>query len=182
MFEKAKVSPKLIRKFANSIKAQVNFIKKKYFTYHKELGKTGQGLVEEVSTEKIECDFKWYLRLHQLLSTSPIYNCSGVANSSTPLDTSILELPAYNVDNMNGPLDRNTGDDTPIVDGSEHLESPDWEFSLTDKVLNDDFSDHQLSGSSPPPADVAVTPSKSKPTIQHPLKTSTSHIHVLSSS
>ncbi|KAF8975484.1 hypothetical protein BDQ17DRAFT_1441500 [Cyathus striatus] len=47
MFEKARTSPEHVERIANSIKAHIAFIKKKYFEYRKELGQTGHGLVEE---------------------------------------------------------------------------------------------------------------------------------------
>ncbi|KAF8993108.1 hypothetical protein BDQ17DRAFT_1431976 [Cyathus striatus] len=52
--------------------------------------------------QMIECDFKWYKRLHSLLSSSPIYSHSGVANSSSPLDLSILEPQALDNNEANG--------------------------------------------------------------------------------
>ena len=42
------------------------------------------------STEQIESKFKWYKRLHALLSSSPVHNLSGLANSATPIDLDVL--------------------------------------------------------------------------------------------
>ncbi|KAF8989064.1 hypothetical protein BDQ17DRAFT_1334301 [Cyathus striatus] len=113
------------------------------------------------------------------------YNCTGVANSSTPLDMSIhlqgtvMGDPPASVDECEGEVDRgyvekegNT-EDVPVSESLETLvpqQSPVWEGLNIDHALDNDFSDHQLTDSSPPPADTATTPSK--PT-QHPLKTST---------
>jgi hypothetical protein len=37
--------------------------------------------------------FPWYKRMYTLLSGSPVYDASALANSATPLDTSILSTP-----------------------------------------------------------------------------------------
>jgi hypothetical protein len=41
-------------------------------------------------TDKIETKFKWYKRLHALLSSSPVYDLSGLVNSTTPVNLNIL--------------------------------------------------------------------------------------------
>ncbi len=45
-----------------------------------------------VGTEKIKVKFKWYKHLHELLSVNPIYDRSGLANSTSNIDTSVLTL------------------------------------------------------------------------------------------
>ena len=37
--------------------------------------------------------FPWYKRMYTLLSGSPVYDASALANSATPLDTSVLSTP-----------------------------------------------------------------------------------------
>jgi hypothetical protein len=37
--------------------------------------------------------FPWYKRMYTLLSGSPVYDTSALANSATPLDTSVLSTP-----------------------------------------------------------------------------------------
>ncbi|KAF8327668.1 hypothetical protein F5887DRAFT_1083620 [Amanita rubescens] len=117
-------------------------LKKKYQAFRKELGETGQGLVEadhelEITVgtplhntwEKIKAKFKWYKRLHHLLSVNPVYDRPALANSSSSHDLQAVE-------NVAKPMS-----------ASRH--SPDW----------DDFGDDEDSvKSSPSPENSQALP------------------------
>ncbi|GLB35609.1 hypothetical protein LshimejAT787_0211740 [Lyophyllum shimeji] len=90
-------------KLGNSVKNRVNALKRNYHDYHNQLSQTGHGLIMNGKTEeiiegtpihnvwqKMEARFPWYKRLHHLLSGSPVYDTSALANSMTPLDTDVL--------------------------------------------------------------------------------------------
>ena len=91
-----------------------------YQRFHQELGDTGHELIESnregeimastpiynvwrmftdtlaciyytnLLAEQMERKFKWYKCLHALLSTSPVHNHSGLANSTSPINLNIL--------------------------------------------------------------------------------------------
>ncbi|RXW15586.1 hypothetical protein EST38_g10266 [Candolleomyces aberdarensis] len=95
------------KKLGISVKNRVASIKKAYLAYKSKLGETGHGLIidgkeDEIVEgtgiynvhDKIRKKFKWYKRLHELLTASPVYDSSAVANSMTPLDLSILTSPS----------------------------------------------------------------------------------------
>lgn len=43
-----------------------------------------------IPAEQIEKKFKWYKRLHALLSSSPVHDRTGLVNSASPIDLDIL--------------------------------------------------------------------------------------------
>lgn len=47
-------------------------------------------MLKHHDAEKIQKSFPWFLRLHDLLGSSPTFDCSGVVNSMTSLNLSIL--------------------------------------------------------------------------------------------
>ena len=102
-----------------------NRLKKQYWEHRTNLGKTGQGLVENGQEDEIQVGSEleniwgmcsttihcpplswslliyyrchqskvpWYSCMHALLGTSPIVDCSAVANSQTTVDLSVLEM------------------------------------------------------------------------------------------
>ncbi|RXW13319.1 hypothetical protein EST38_g12534 [Candolleomyces aberdarensis] len=90
-------------KLGISVKNRVASIKKAYLTYKSKLGETGHGLIIDGKEDKIvegtgiynvhdkiRKKFKCYKRLHELLTASPVYDSSAVANSMTHLNLSIL--------------------------------------------------------------------------------------------
>lgn len=42
------------------------------------------------SSDKVKLNFPWYKRVAQLLKSSPVHDPTAVANSTTPLDLSVL--------------------------------------------------------------------------------------------
>ncbi|KAF5319423.1 hypothetical protein D9619_008797 [Psilocybe cf. subviscida] len=124
-------SPMPIAKLRKAVVARIRALKSDYTKYKKELGTTGHGLViedraQEIKAgsaisnvwEKMQARFPWYIRLHLLLSASPIYDGSGVANSATPLNTSVL--------------------------GTQQLArelSPEWDLDAVDDSFHSDHND-----------------------------------------
>ncbi|KAF8332231.1 hypothetical protein F5887DRAFT_1080898 [Amanita rubescens] len=130
-----------MEKLAHAVKNRVSNLKKKYQAFRKELGETGQGLVEadhelEITVgtplhntwEKIKAKFKWYKRLHHLLSVNPVYDRPALANSSSSHDLQAVE-------NVAKPMS-----------ASRH--SPDW----------DDFGDDEDSVKSSPSPENSQAP------------------------
>ncbi|KAF8809354.1 hypothetical protein BYT27DRAFT_7337378 [Phlegmacium glaucopus] len=116
-------------KIGKAISNHIRTLKTQYAAYHKSLGQTGHGLVIEDRTAEISsgtpiCNvwdkmcvkFPWYKRMHALLHGSPVYNTSALANSATPLDTSVLT--------------------TQTTSNRQH--SPDWD----DATIDASFADH----------------------------------------
>ncbi|KAJ8515215.1 hypothetical protein ONZ45_g7356 [Pleurotus djamor] len=102
------IAPKLfperdVEKTAASIKNRIHNLKTEYATWKTRLGQTGQGLVESGRQAEIIPDtpianvwqlmqesYPWYQRFHRLLSVSPIYDQSALANSTTTVDLAVL--------------------------------------------------------------------------------------------
>ncbi|KAF8152329.1 hypothetical protein B0H34DRAFT_821284 [Crassisporium funariophilum] len=84
-------------------------LKKLYCDNCKELGQTGQGLVDSEMTHEvkagtplanvwdhIKAKFPWYEHLNKLFGSNPAINRSAVANSQTVVNTSILDATPKN--------------------------------------------------------------------------------------
>ncbi|KAF8990620.1 hypothetical protein BDQ17DRAFT_1333377 [Cyathus striatus] len=170
-----------------SIKSRIAKLKKKYYEFRKLLGKTGHGLIMEDReceienetpihnvwrTEKIEKEFKWYKRMDRLLSASPVYDRSGVANSATQLDTSVLDLGTRDIEDHHPIND----DDVFIETNQIHHETQDWD----DLHITDDISDPDPSRSSPSPTSTTLIPAtpiaKSIPMVASSADRSTSKV------
>ncbi|KAK7015981.1 hypothetical protein R3P38DRAFT_3203707 [Favolaschia claudopus] len=70
------------------IKNRIGNLKTGYTTNREKLGETGHGLV---AADKIEGKFPWYMRMHELMGTSPVVSRSAGAHSETRVDLSILD-------------------------------------------------------------------------------------------
>ncbi|KAG5649582.1 hypothetical protein H0H81_003001, partial [Sphagnurus paluster] len=81
--------------------------------------------------DKMKTKFPWYKHVHMLLCGNPVYDPSVLANSVTPLDTSML------TDKLSAPCHH----------------SPDWDETALDRNLHsfDDDNDLEAQRSSPPP-------------------------------
>ncbi|KDR65372.1 hypothetical protein GALMADRAFT_217576 [Galerina marginata CBS 339.88] len=163
-----------VNKLGASVKNRVNALKKTYAAYHKQLQQTGHGLImadreDEIISgspignvwEKMKVKFPWYRRLHLLLCGSPVYDVSALANSATPLNTSVLTAATQPTVTTSGdapamPVDRNR--------------SPDWDMTQLENDFNplasaplfDDDSD-LLERSSPPSDDGLASASAKVP-------------------
>ncbi|KAF8991384.1 hypothetical protein BDQ17DRAFT_1433124 [Cyathus striatus] len=168
-----------------SIKSRIAKLKKKYYEFRKLLGKTGHGLIMEdreceIKNEtpihnvwqKIEKEFKWYKRMDRLLSASLVYDRSGVANSATQLDTSVLDLGTQDIEDHHPIND----DDVFIETNQIHHETQDWD----DLHITDDISDPDPSRSSPSPTSTTLIPAtpiaKSIPMVASSADRSTSKV------
>ncbi|KAF4598775.1 hypothetical protein AB1N83_013772 [Pleurotus pulmonarius] len=91
------------KKVPLSVKNRITNLKRTYSAFRAKLGETGHGLIVAGQEDKIVTGtpisnvfesmtkkFPWYSRLHLLLSVSPVYDRSALANSTTPVDLSVL--------------------------------------------------------------------------------------------
>jgi len=93
-------------------------------------------------TDKMKTRFPWYKRMHLLLCASPVYDGAALANSATPLDTTVLNIQRSEV----------------------HL-LPEWDYPAIDHSFDPRFDDDQEKDasekSSPEPSLVPANPSVS---------------------
>ncbi|KAJ2921300.1 hypothetical protein H1R20_g15796, partial [Candolleomyces eurysporus] len=154
-------------KLGLAVKSRIASIKKEYNKYRDQLKETGHGLIVEgredeirVGTaiynvyDKINKKFKWYKRLHLLLTSSPVYDSSAVANSTTPLDTSILGTASVPVTISAAPCTEPTAPAAGDVSGNDRSDSD---------------SDESRSASPQPPHDSSQPP-PSTPLAPPPLR------------
>ncbi|KAF8209187.1 hypothetical protein K438DRAFT_2066189 [Mycena galopus ATCC 62051] len=112
--------PELAKVVQNRIKA----LKKSYTENRKTLGETGHGLVaagkkEEIkggteianAWDAVQKKFPWYLRMHDLMGSSPVVNRSAVAHSGTRVDLGILDRDG---DAHDGPISLDSDDESKI--------------------------------------------------------------------
>ncbi|KAF7351953.1 hypothetical protein MVEN_01157300 [Mycena venus] len=89
---------------AKVVKNRIAALKTAYTNNRKKLSETGHGLVAagkeddiksgtEISNawDAIQEKFPWYMRMHDLMGSSPVINRSAVAHSGTRVDLSILD-------------------------------------------------------------------------------------------
>ncbi|KAF8077721.1 hypothetical protein FPV67DRAFT_1462788 [Lyophyllum atratum] len=174
-------------KLGNGVKNRVNALKRSYHDYHNQLSQTGHGLIMDGKTEeiiegtpihnvwqKMEAKFPWYKRLHHLLSGSPIYDTSALANSVTPLDTDVLtsriasatgrQSPDWNQDAMDSDFAKAAAAVESQFDDDTNL------FAKSSPAPDDGLGRSQpLAGFPPTPAPATpCTPSATKATVDPP--------------
>lgn len=146
----------------------IDRLKRSYQEYRKKLGDTGHGLVasdreaeiivgspiynvfgksfsiflalytHDCCLEKMQKRFKWYKRLHALLSVNPVYDRTTLVNSATPLSASpptalTLTVPEINDLEMA----------TPAANSDRY--SPDWDHEMLNKSFDDDANMDRMS-------------------------------------
>ncbi|KII82823.1 hypothetical protein PLICRDRAFT_33215 [Plicaturopsis crispa FD-325 SS-3] len=93
-----------LKELKDVVKNRIHSLKNKFRELRRMMSATGQGLIEqdreaEITEgsdidnlwQKIQRDFPWYKRMNALMGKNPIVDRSAVGNSTTPIDTSVLQ-------------------------------------------------------------------------------------------
>ncbi|KAH7911006.1 hypothetical protein BJ138DRAFT_1101375 [Hygrophoropsis aurantiaca] len=166
-----------------TIKNRMASLKTFYIEYRNQLGETGHGLVISGREDEITANsaianafdltmskFPWYKRMHELMGTSPVVSRAAVSNSTTPIDTSILNReddyerspsPVWDIE-MDQALRSSPGLDSRA--GSPGFDDSD--FGKSDNEKLDNYTApitpaHKVLLTVKPPASAAPTPTKS---------------------
>ncbi|KAJ7938751.1 hypothetical protein B0H13DRAFT_1941485 [Mycena leptocephala] len=135
------------------VKNRVGALKTKYSHYHQKLGATGHGLVAEGKEgeikensdianawDEITKKFRWYLRMHDLMGSSPVINRSAVAHSQTRVDLGVLDRGGQA---HHGPIQFDSDDDADKISNWEPS-SPSGAASDKDDDDDDDNEDDDV--------------------------------------
>ncbi|EPS93116.1 hypothetical protein FOMPIDRAFT_91490 [Fomitopsis schrenkii] len=126
-----------IPKLGNSVKNRIDALKKLYRTHRETLGKTGAGLISENRDseitagseldniwQKVQAEFPWYKRMDALMKNHPSIARDAVANSTTSVNTGVLDAAVRRTSNG----DSVTDDESPSSDdGGSDAQSSDKE-------------------------------------------------------
>jgi len=135
--------------------------------------------------EQITKKFKWYKCLHNLMSTSPIYDQSGLTNSTSLVNLDIL------IQGSNPEQQESIDDDVSFLSSIQfkhlankyfqdsdmyvaetHAASPPWDYDAIDKSIGNGSSHVNLPSSPPPetPSAPPKTPAAAAPKAETPSK------------